>query len=205
MKKLFFIALLLILIVSCAKEIVTRKYYMLDFSVDSLKTEMTTPKTTDALEILPVDVTEVYAQHRIAVRKRSHEINYYQYHQWGESPDLSVARLIKTRLHVANLFSQVSERIWNTSPRYQLHTYVDRIEAVEGDDSLFAHVKINLELFDQVKKKFIVEHDFDRSIGYEDWDINLIAEGMSRILASELGIFTDKIRQYLDENQTSNQ
>jgi ABC-type uncharacterized transport system auxiliary subunit len=201
MKKILFAVIVVIGLASCAKEIIARKYYMLDFPVDSLKIKNVAPLTEDVLEILPVQVTEVYAQHRIAVRKRSHEITYYHYHQWGESPDQSIARLTESRLQVANLFADVSERIWNTSPRYQLQTFVERMEAVEGDDSLFAHVKIKYEMFDRNRKKNIVIHEFDRSVGYEDWDINLIADGMSRILSSELGVFAEKIRQYLLKDQ----
>lgn len=201
MKKILFTVILVVGLTSCAKEIITRKYYMLDFPVDSLKTENSESLTADVLEILPVQVNEVYAQHRIAVRKRSHEITYYHYHQWGESPDQSIARLTESRLKVANVFADVSERIWNTSPRYQLLTYVDRMEVVEGEDSLFAHLKIKYEVFDRDIKKNVVIHEFDRSEGYADWDINLIAEGMSRILSSELGLFADKIRNYLINDQ----
>ena len=131
------------------------------------------------------------------MRKRSHEITYYHYHQWGESPDQSIARLTESKLLQENLFADVSERIWNTSPRYQLQTFVERMEAVEGEDSLFAHLKIKYELFDRSLKKNVVIHQFDQSVGYEDWDINLISEGMSQLLSDELQVFAEKIRTFL--------
>lgn len=197
MKKILLLFVLYSILISCTKEIKARKYYMLDFPVNQQVLTKVAPLTEDVLEILPVQVAEVYAQHRIAVRKRSHEITYYHYHQWGESPDQSIARLTESKLLLENLFADVSERIWNTSPRYQLQTFVERMEAVEGDDSLFAHLKIKYELFDRSLKKNVVIHQFDQSIGYEDWDINLISEGMSQLLSGELEIFAEKIRTYL--------
>ena len=187
----------LIMTQACSKKVITRRYYVLDSpsTADSLMNIK--PLTNAICEILPVSVPPAYAQHRIAVRKRSHEINYYHNHQWAESPDQNIARLIQKSLESAQIFARVSDRIWTVAPRYQLNTFINHIEAIEGEDSLFAHISVELEIRDRTTNKVIVMHSFDRQLGYEDWDLNLLSQGMSIILQEEIGSFADKIRVHL--------
>jgi len=184
-------------IANCSKNVITQKYYVLDFTIQASDTVQVAPLTKDVLEVLPVQITETYARHRIAVRKRSHEITFYNYHQWAESPDQNIGRLVQKQLDNAHLFARVSDRIWNVAPRYQLNTFITHVEAVEGDDSLFAHLSIDLEIIDRTLNRVVVSHSFDRQIGYEDWDLNFLAQGMSVMLKEETNAFIDEIHLYL--------
>ena len=196
MKKLAFIITLILFLYGCSRTINTLTYYILDFPV-AINQNDTERLSNDVCEILPVQVAEAYAEKRIALRKRSHEIIYYHYHQWGESPDQNISRLIQKKLNADGLFESISERVWNVSPRYQLNTRVNSLEVIEGEDSLFAHISITLELYDKKISEIAVVHDFDDKLGFEEWDLNDIALGMSDLLKNELSTFSYKIRVYL--------
>lgn len=196
MKNILIIFSALILLYSCSKTINSVTYYVLDFPIE-MRQDNEETLTSEVCEVLPVRIAEVYAQQRIALRKRSHEIIYYHYHQWAENPDENIGRLIKNKLNSEGLFNQVSDRVWNVSPRYQLFVGINNLEVIEGDDSLYAHINIDLELFDKNRNKVAVIHSFDHNYGLEDWDLNDVAMEMSSILRDELNTFSYKIRVYL--------
>jgi len=201
MKKIILVLFTVILLYGCSKTVNTQTYYVLDFPVEIRQDDQQT-LTADVCEILPVQVAETYAQQRIALRKRSHEIIYYHYHQWGESPDVNISRLIQKKINSDGLFDRISDRVWNVSPRYQLFTRVNNLEVIEGEDSLFTHLNINMELFDKEKNKIAVIHAFDHSSGLEEWDLNDVTMTMSTVLRDELSTFSYKIRVYLlSQNQ----
>ena len=197
MKRAFYIILIAVFFMACTKTVNAPKYYVLDFPINTFENKKVESISRDVCEILPVQVTEVYSQHRIALRKRSHEINYYRHHQWAESPDLNIGRLIQKKLNSDALFSRISDRIWSVAPRYQLSGQINQLEAIEGEDSLMAHISLKLELFDRTKKQVVVDHTFDRTQPLEEWDLNYLARAMSEILRRDLERFSNKIRIYL--------
>jgi ABC-type uncharacterized transport system auxiliary subunit len=85
MKKKYYALLLTILILqACSEKVLIRRYYVLEFPVWTDTTQIKSEaRTAVTCEILTVQVPPAYAQHRIAVRKRSHEISYYQYNYWA--------------------------------------------------------------------------------------------------------------------------
>ena len=184
----------------CTRTINTPRYYVLEFNTLPLS-DSTITVCNDVCEVLPTQVSEVYARTRIALRKRSHEINYYQNHKWAESPDVSINRLIQKKLTSDALFARVSEEVWNIAPRYQIISYVNNLEAFEGEDDLFAHINLKMELYDKEKRQVVVIHEFDHNQVLEEWDLNFMAIAVSYILRNELNSFSGKIKSYL---QTQN-
>jgi ABC-type uncharacterized transport system auxiliary subunit len=196
MYKTIIIILTLLLLYGCSRTINTVTYYMLDFPVE-LRNENEEPVSNEVCEVLPVQIAEVYSQQRIALRKRSHEIIYYHYHQWAENPDVNIGRLVQKMLNSTELFNRVSDRVWNISPRYQLTIAINSLEVIEGEDSLFAHIDMDLELLDREKNKIAVVYGFDHRIGLEEWDLNDVSLVLSEQLRNELNTFAYKIRVYL--------
>ncbi len=197
MKKLAGFLILILFISNCTKNVTSPRYYILEFDTLPYK-DSTITLVKDVCEILPTQVSEVYAQHRIALRKRSHEINYYHYHKWAESPDVNIRRLIQKKLSSDALFARVSEEVWNLIPRYQLNSYVRHLEAIEGEDDLIAHFGLKLELYDKEKRQVVVVHEFNHNKVLEEWDLNLMALAMSEILLDELNSFSAKIKTHLE-------
>lgn len=197
MKKIFALILVFLFVSNCTRNITTPRYYVLEFATPP-HNDSTITLTKDVCEVLPTQIAELYGQQRIALRKRSHEINYYHYHKWAESPDVNISRLIQRKLDSAALFARVSEEVWNIAPRYQLTSYVSHLEAVEGEDDLIAHLNIKMELYDKEKRQIAVIHEFDHNQALEEWDLNYMALAMSEILQTELNSFSNKIKTYLE-------
>lgn len=198
MNKFIVFLVIFLFIGNCARNITSPRYYVLEFETlphnDSTKSVC-----NDVAEILPTQVSEAYSQQRIALRKRSHEINYYRNHKWAEGLDLSISRLIQKKLISDALFARVSNEVWNIAPRYQITCNVVHLEAVEGEDDLFAHINMKMELYDKEKRQIAVIHEFDHNQILEEWDLNDMALAMSEILRNELNTFSLKIRNYLEE------
>jgi ABC-type uncharacterized transport system auxiliary subunit len=186
---------------ACSKKVITRRYYVLDSpsTADSLMN--IEPLTNAICEILPVSVPPAYAQHRIAVRKRSHEITYYQYHHWAISPSTILTNLLEGQLRSASIFMRIATSPWRELPDYQVSTTVYRIEAYEEEDDFYARFDMRLELVENQNKKIVSSHQFSRSVFLEERDLNLLASTLSSIFYEEVSIFSDKIKIFFAEQK----
>ena len=160
---IFIIIVILILVQSCGKKSITRKYYVLDFPRDTDSLVINRPQIASSCEIRSVNMPPAYSQHRIAVRQRSHEISYYHYHYWAMEPGELITNLILKHIDESGIFAQVSRDFWQGIPQYLITTQVYHLEAEAIDDHLYARLKMRIELMDQINKKVLISHQFDRS------------------------------------------
>ena len=199
MKNLYLIILMLFVftIQSCSKKVITRNYYVLEFPEQAADNKLEKPLVNASCEIFAVNIPPAFSQSRIAVRKRSHEISYYQNHLWAVTPGDLIAQLVESYIQKQNIFTKASQTIWKEVPAFRIHTYVQQIEAMDIDDELHARLKMKIDLFDRSENVIMVSHQFDRSEKLDERDINLFASSLSRILLEELNIFSDKIKDEL--------
>ncbi len=193
-KYLLLLICVVFLFESCSTKVITRKYYLLEFSDQQDISIQTESIVSDGCEIVPTSVPPAFGQSRIAVRKRSHEISYYHNYQWAVAPGDMIAKLVEEYTRDTNIFRKTSQAVWSILPRYQLYSQVLQIEAEELDDELMAHLHMQLDLYDRVEKRIIVSHSFNRIEMLEERDINLLAKKLSRIIKEELKNFSAKIK-----------
>lgn len=189
--------LLVFLFQSCSKKVITRNYYVLEFPTQNEIIHPDKPLVNASCEIFAVNIPPAFSQSRIAVRKRSHEISYYQNHLWAVTPGDLIAQLLEDHIQKENIFSKASQSIWKEVPVYRIHSNVLLIEALDIDDELYAHLKMRINLFNRSENINMVSHKFDRKEILEERDINLLAESLSRILLEELRIFSNQIKTEL--------
>lgn len=199
MKKYNVLGLLLFtfLFFSCSSKVVTRNYYILEFPDQKEVTVSDKPVVNASCEIFAVTIPPAFSQSRIAVRKRSHEISYYQNHLWAVTPGDLIAQLIEDFIQKQNIFTKASKSIWKEVPVYRIQTNVLQIEAMDIEDELHAHLKMRLNLYNRSESITVVSHQFDRSEILEERDINLLAGSLSKILMEELQIFSNNIKTEL--------
>lgn len=204
-KQIFLFLIALFLFQACGKKVITRKYYVLEFPPKADSTEVVTPLTKDVCEILPMRMSPAYAQRRIAIRKQSHQINYFNYHQWAENPNEVVMNLIEKELQKSHIFGQISSTIWNVVPQYQLSVQVFQIEAVEIEEGeiLNAHFHGRFDLYDRANNRIAVVHNFNKYRFLEVRDINLLAKELSNILYDETHNFIERSSRYIIEQNRS--
>ena len=199
-KKILLLVFILVVSSSCGKKSILRKYYILEFPSSSDTTQVDRPLTSHVCEIATVKMPPAYAQHRIAVRKRSHEISYYQYHHWAIAPEEILSNLIEDRIQNAYIFTSASRFMWEIIPDYQINSSVYQIEAIDKDDQLYAHLNMRLDLINR-NNNITVNHQFDRMVPLNEYDLNLFALTLSTILHDEISIFTEKMKMYFINRQ----
>lgn len=198
MKKLFlFLIVFMLLIEGCGTKTIIRKYYLLEFGNQLPAKSKRGVFVNQGCEIFPAKVPPAYAQSRIAVRIKSHEISYYQNHQWAVTPGDIITKLVESHLKEEHIFTNVSQTVWEVIPQYQIHSEIFQIEAVDRDDNLYAHLSMKLDLFDRSENRIIVSHSFKKMEMLEERDLNLLASNLSSILKEELQNFTYKIKKFL--------
>ena len=202
MKKKYYIVLIFVVLIftACSKKVIVRNYYVLEFPQQTESENLSKPLVDAICEIFAVTIPPAFSQLRIAVRKRSHEISYYQNHLWAVTPGDLVAQLIENHVQRENIFTKASQSIWKDVPLYRIHATVLQLEAMDINDELYAHMKMRINLFDRNKNEIIVSHQFDRRELLEEKDINLLAKSISRILKEELQKFTNTIKGEIAQN-----
>ncbi len=187
----------MLFLAGCSSKSVIRKYYLLEINPQIVSQTEQKPLSPDLCEIVPADIAPAYAHQRIAVRQRSHEISYYQYHEWAIDPVDVFSGVMREHLQNQQLFEQVSDVVLRSIPRFQARTSVYQLEAVDRDGDLYAHLSVRFLLFDQALERPVVEHTFNRMEPLKERDLNLFAAFISLMLQEELTHFSDKIRRYL--------
>jgi len=183
---------------SCSKKIITRKYYVVEFPEQPPENQARTDLLTKATcEIATIKVSPAFAQHRIAVRNKSHQISYYFNHQWAVNPEEVFTHLLESHLQSQHIFTSVSRSVWKVIPEYQVNARVEQLEIIEQEDQFSAHLAMSLRFQDNNNRNTILLHSFDRSEILEEKNINLFAANISRIYLEELNEFSKKIRRFV--------
>lgn len=205
MKRIIFILPLLGLVLlafGCGSRTVTRQYYLIEFPTASDSAALSrAPFSSAYCEIAPLEIAPAYAQKRIAVRIGTHELNYYQEHEWAVRPDEAIAAQVEDYLQSRRLFARVSSRLERETPQYELYTRVSQLEAIDQKKRLLAHLRLDWELYDRVSGERAVLHSFNESRTLQKRNINLLAAAVSDMLKEELTRLGDKIEAYLKENR----
>jgi ABC-type uncharacterized transport system auxiliary subunit len=197
--KTVFLAILTAMIVfqACSEKVLIRRYYVLEFPIDSSAVQNKTSGAT--CEILTVQVPPAYAQHRIAVRRRSHEISYYQYNYWAVDLAANLTSLLENQFEAEKIFASLASGDLRRIPDYQIAGTVYKLEAQDYEDVFTAHLQMRLDLIEYATGKVALYHQFDKSRILEERDLNLFASEISSIYREEISAFGERISKYLSE------
>ncbi len=199
MKRLMVSSVVFILLwLACGRQEIIRKYYLLEVPMISDTTRVYQLISEEATcEVAPAIVAPAFADRRIAIRIRDHELSYFQNHLWATTPRDAFTHLFQTYLQRTGLFLTVSSKGWKILPRYELATYVHQLEVVQNRKQFVAHLQMELFLRDTRQNKVVVYHSFDRYERIPVKDLNLFARAISSILQTELDTFSRKISRTL--------
>ncbi len=205
MKRFVFILVLISLgALSCGKHSVVRKYYVLEIPMVSDTTGVFQLINEDAtLEVAPAIISPPFADRRIAIRIRDHELTYFLSHLWATTPRDAITNLLETYFQRSGLFLTVSSKGWKILPRYELTTFVHQLEVVQNRKRFVAHLQMEWFLRDTKLNKVVVYHNFDRYEIIPRKDLNLFARTISNMLHTELKAFSTKIAQKLRNREAA--
>lgn len=191
-------AIFFIILTGCMSEqSVAKKHYVIDWPesaalipVDSLY------QIKGNCEIETVRIPSLYERNQIINRSDSHELTFYQYHQWAVRPSVSILELLTQYMEQKNLFQNISTRYSRIIPDYRLTAEVLNLEVVEKNKKQFsAHVHLVLGLVNNENNQQILRHEADRLIPMTEKDLNLFAMVVSNTFINELETFSELLTQ----------
>jgi ABC-type uncharacterized transport system auxiliary subunit len=204
MKTIFlFLCVVFLGIQSCGERTLIRHYYLLEFPEGSDLYADSTVLTTKICEIMDTEIPPAFAQLRIAVRKRSNEISYYQYNYWAMSPSDNLSFLLARQVETAGIFARSERGFLKEAPDFQIKSKVYNLEVLDMEDVYYAHLQMELDLIEFDSRQRLVSYSFDKTKALPERDLNLFASQLSVIFQEETTHFIKKIRTYLEENNTA--
>jgi len=187
-------------IYACGERALIRHYYILELPAKGDYNTLPETSGEGVCEILDTKVPPAYAQKRIAVRKKSHEISYYQYHFWAVDPSENLTSLLENQIGMSKIFASSKSGLLNQIPDYQVSSQVYKLEALDNGDVFYAHLEMGMALIEYEGSKTVVIHKFERTTALESRDLNLFASELSIIFQEEAQNFITKIRKHFQNS-----
>jgi len=193
LKYLLFVSLLAFGSCSSNKTLTT-KYYVIEqpSHADTLH------QVTDTLlniwcEIGSVEIYPAFAVQQIANRTKSHELVYYNHHQWAVRPETFFTQMLIEHFGENNIFAGAATRFWRINPDYSLQTTVYKLETLNLNKQLAAHVELKFTLMDTQTNKTLYEYKVDRTEWLQERDLNLFASAIGTIFHEEIQTFSKQL------------
>jgi ABC-type uncharacterized transport system auxiliary subunit len=198
----YYIALvsLLFVFLSCGERVLIRNYYILELPSRGSYQAIPEKPLQGTCEILDTKVPPAYAQQRIAVRIKSHEISYYQYHYWAVNPSENFTSLLEQQIQMSGIFADSKSGFLKKIPDYQISSRVYNLETLDKGEIFYAHLQMEMQWLDVKSGMTLVRHNFDRTKALEERDLNQFAAELSVIFQEETDHFLTKIKTYLEKN-----
>jgi ABC-type uncharacterized transport system auxiliary subunit len=198
-RKLFLFSLLLLLlyVTGCGKKAVIRKYYVLE--PDSLITNQ--DMAISAILPYNVDVREftiakAFAQPRIAVRLKSHKINYYYYHLWATHPSSAITYMVFRLVEGCGMFKKTNLG-FSVEADYIITGNIDKLEVIEKKNKLLAHLDMSFKLIDNRKDEVVFRKSYNHIVPVKDKSINDFAAEISNLLKQNTTDYLMQIHKQL--------
>ncbi|MBN2105496.1 membrane integrity-associated transporter subunit PqiC [bacterium] len=197
---MFFIVAGLLFMV-CGKKAVIRKYYILETPrpikmADSVET-VCLPIHVD---IRDFQISKAINQTRIALKTKSHELNYYFYHHWAVRPSIGTADMVYQITAYQKCFRRLV-RGYSSQPDYFITGNIQNLERDETGKKVAVHFAATLELIDAESNIPLIRHTFDRTEHYTNpKSMNSFAETISLILYQETTAFLNIISDYFKKH-----
>jgi ABC-type uncharacterized transport system auxiliary subunit len=193
-----FMLILMIVVTGCGSRKIIQKYYLIEPPQERSISGDAGKRIVDAgCEILPVEVSPVFSTPRIAARQKSHEIAFFQYHQWAVTPEEAITDFIEKELDNEEIFRESGRVEWELAPEYQLFSKVNYLEYQEQGQTAAARLQMSFQLKRTGDHQLISYHAFDRTEPLTARSMNEYAEMVSLILHQELQVFFKQIKEKL--------
>lgn len=179
---------------------IVNKYYLIEkpdapeFSLD-----LQQPCINEYCQISPVEISPAFGTQKIAIRRNSHEIVYYSYHHWAERPDVFLTAVMEDFYSHVPVFKGISTHLRDSVPVFTIVSFIDKLEVLESDKSMSAHLSLEFRLSDEVRKETILLHSADRTQILVNNDLNLFAAAIGKMFYDELSDFSTRIIEHFTD------
>ncbi len=174
------------------------KLYTIDLPEEIETAPSDTGNVTEALCLInDVNVYPAFASRRIALRDKSHQVQYFDTHQWVVEPARLFLNIMVDFLSRRHLFQQVADRYWQSNPDYIISTNIFSLEVDNTESDFVAHLEVQFELIDNKNNQMVVSHRVNRKTTLKQKDLNQVASAISSMFYEELLNFTHQMRDRL--------
>lgn len=186
--KIYLLTVLLLILSGCA----TPYYY--DLYIPPQK-NLTSLQITKVLRVEDIETNEAFWFRRMAYRKSTYKIKYFQFKQWAKSPGELIKDTIVRFYRNSSLFKKVIEDFSNMEPDMMMKVHIDALEMLHQEKHWFAHLALYIEIIDAKSEKIILTHSFDRKKRIKGRKPRYVPEKISRVLQEELLKIVKKLKQ----------
>ena len=137
--------------------------------------------------VMRFDAPRMLEQDRIVYRPGKQEVGFYEYHRWAEDPRSVMTRSLLEQLRARGTFANVVAFDGRTKADYIVRGRIDRLEEVDADGGVTAHVALSAELIDAETRKPVWEGKGGDSAQVSVGEVSSVVAQMSRAAESSVG------------------
>jgi uncharacterized protein len=204
-KNIWTVLIALPLLVSCATETRTVRYYKLQSISPSENTKVESHSNAGLPEkkgqnfvlIESIKLAEFLRRQGLVIQKSSHQLQVSELHRWAENLESSITRIIIAQLEVNTpLFRfENSSSLWKTKPAMRIGIEIEQFHVNEQRQAvtsgLFRIMDSNRNFLS--KRRFSFKHDLSKN-GYENAvaQLELSLNELTQLIARELVLYKPK-------------
>lgn len=191
-------ALLLVVVAGCLSggSNARRTYYSLRYTPNP---DHRAPTQYDATLLVGRFTADIaYRRQEIVYRSNPYEFSYYNYKLWAARPDKMLAAMVTDHLRNAELFRDVTNRVGDQLPEYELEGDILAIEELDSsEDQWFAHLTLRLRLVRYSDRQLIAEVLLDDKSPVAGQTPVLVVKTMSEIFEGQMRRLVDALAPHL--------
>lgn len=170
-----------------------RTFFSLQYPVEDAANAYTGPSWPFSLRIRRLDIKLAYDKQEIVYRTSPYEFQYYWFKLWAAKPQKIVSELLADHLMHSGMVAEVTTKILDRLPDYELAGEILAIEELDAEETWFAHLSMRLQLTRFEDGQVIWQRSFDqRKRVYERQPV-FVVKAMSALLEEELRVVTAEI------------
>ncbi len=143
--KIFVIACLVLLTVSCIGKIRYPEYYTLELAPNP-RAAAADPQRLGTLAVRPFVTPEYLRQGRIVYREAPDEVGFYEYHRWAADPGAAITTGVIETFRSSGLFSSVVPYDGHAKPEYLLSGRLERMDEIDYGGGVSVEVKLSAQV-----------------------------------------------------------
>lgn len=176
-----------------------RTFFSLQYPVADAAKAYQGPTWPFILRIKRVDIKLAYDKQEIVYRTSPYEFQYYWFKLWAAKPQKMIAELIADHLTRAGVVSEVTTKILERLPDYELVGEIVAIEELDADEVWFAHLAMRLTMTRYADGQAIWTYAFDQRKRVHEREPVFVVKAMSALLEEQLRIVTVQVGGKLAE------
>ncbi|MEN8154418.1 MAG: ABC-type transport auxiliary lipoprotein family protein [Acidobacteriota bacterium] len=177
--KIYLVLILIVFMWGCGD------IYYYDLYMEPQK-DLISIKIPKILFVEDMETNEAFWHQRIAYRSSPYKIKYLTFKQWATRPSELIKDSTIRFYRNSSLFKRVIKEYSKVEPDLRMKINIDALEMYYREKNWYAHLALDIEIFDAKSEKMILTHSFNRKKKLKGKKARYLPEKISEILQEEL-------------------